>query len=84
MQKKEIIQTLTLIFRETFGHHTLDLRDNMTANDVENWDSLTHMLLITNIETQFGFKFKLRDLNKMKQVGDMITLIENKFDSQTL
>lgn len=84
MQKKEIIQKLTLIFRETFGHHTLDLRDDMTAKDVENWDSLSHMILITNIETQFSFKFKLRDLNKMKQVGDMITLIESKLDSQTI
>ena len=84
MQKKEIIQTLTLIFRGTFGQPTLDLRDDLTANDVENWDSLTHMLLITNIENQFGFKFKLKDLNKMKQVGDMITLIESKLDIHPL
>ena len=82
MQRKEVIQTLTLIFRDTFGNPTLDLRDNLTANDVENWDSLTHMLLITNIENKFGFKFRLKDLNKMKQVGDMITLIESKFESQ--
>ncbi|MEI6143318.1 MAG: acyl carrier protein [Mariniphaga sp.] len=84
MQKKEIIEKLTLIFRDTFGIPTLDLRDDMTANDVENWDSLSHMMLITTIENKFGFKFKLKDLNKMKHVGDMITLIENKFDSQTI
>ena len=84
MQKKEISETLTLIFRDTFSHPSLYLRDDLTANDVENWDSLTHMLLITNIEKQFGFKFKLKDLNKMKQVGDLITLIESKFESQAL
>ena len=84
MKKKEIIEKLTLIFRDTFGHPTLDLRDDMTADDVENWDSLTHMLLITNVENQLGLKFKLKDLNKMKQVGDMISLIESKLDSQTI
>ena len=84
MQKNEIIQKLTLIFRDTFCDPTLDLRDDMTTNDVENWDSLTHMQLITNVENQFGFRFKLKDLNKMKQVGDMITLIESKFDSLTI
>lgn len=84
MQKKEIVEKLTLIFRDTFSHPSLDLRDDLTANDVENWDSLTHMLLITNIENKFGFKFKLKDLNKMKQVGDLITLIESKFESQAL
>ncbi|MEI6142952.1 MAG: acyl carrier protein [Mariniphaga sp.] len=84
MQKKEIVEKLTLIFRDTFGQPTMDLRDDLTADDVENWDSLTHMLLITKVENQFGFRFKLKDLNKMKQVGDMITLIESKIDSQIL
>lgn len=50
----------------------------MTADDVENWDSLTHMLMITKVEEQFGVKFKLKELNKMKQVGDLISLIESK------
>ena len=50
----------------------------MTANDVENWDSLTHMLMITKVEEVFGVKFKLKELNKLKQVGDIIDIIASK------
>ena len=50
----------------------------MTAADVENWDSLTHMLMITRVEEVFGIKFKLKELNKLKMVGDLISTIEVK------
>ena len=80
MQKQEIIEKLTPIFREVFNDSTLELRDEMTASDVANWDSLTHMLMITEIEKQFGIKFKLKDLNKMKHVGNLIEVINSKFE----
>jgi acyl carrier protein len=50
----------------------------MTANDVDSWDSLSHMVLIVEIEKAFNIKFKLRELNKMKNVGDMIDLLALK------
>lgn len=78
MGKNAIIEKLTSIFHEVFGDDSIVLRDEMTADDVENWDSLTHMLMITKVEEQFGVKFKLKELNKMKQVGDLISLIESK------
>lgn len=79
MEKVEIINRLTPIFRKVFGDDNLTLADELSALDVENWDSLTHMLLITEIETDFSIKFKLKDLNKMLNVGDMITIINSKF-----
>lgn len=78
MEKEAIIEKLTGIFHEVFGDDTIVLRDEMTADDVENWDSLTHMLMITKVEEQFCIKFKLKELNKMKQVGDLLNLIEAK------
>lgn len=69
---------LTDIFRKTFSDETLILADEMTANDVDNWDSLSHMLLITEIESHFSIKFKLRELNKLKNVGILIDLIKEK------
>lgn len=78
MGKEVIIEKLTGIFHEVFGDDKIVLRDEMTADDVENWDSLTHMLMITRVEELFGIKFKLKELNKMKQVGDLISLIEAK------
>ena len=78
MEKVEIINRLTPIFRKVFGDDNLTLADELSALDVENWDSLTHMLLITEIENDFSIKFKLKDLNKMLNVGDMITILSSK------
>lgn len=80
MEKNEIIEKLTKIFYEIFGDNTIVLRDNMTANDVENWNSLTHMLMITKVEEVFGIKFKLRELNKLKNVGDLCNTIAEKLE----
>jgi acyl carrier protein len=78
MERIEIIEKLTLIFKEIFKQNDLRLKEEMTANDVDGWDSLTHMLLISEVENAFGSKFKLKDLNKMKNVGDMIKIIETR------
>ena len=78
MEKTEVTSKLTVIFRKIFSNDSLVLTNELTANDVEQWDSLTHMLLITDIETEFSIKFKLKDLNKMRNVGDMIEIILSK------
>lgn len=78
MKRTAIIEKLTAVFHEVFNDNTIVLRDEMTANDVENWDSLTHMLMITKVEETFGIKFKLKELNKLKMVGDLINTIETK------
>lgn len=79
MNRNEIIEKLTAIFHEVFNDNTIVLRDDMTAKDVERWDSLTHMLMITKVEETFGIKFKLKELNKLKMVGDLVLCIESKF-----
>ncbi len=78
MERKEIIDKLTIVFQEVFSDDTLVLREEMTSNDVEKWDSLTHMLMISTIEEQFGVVFKLKELNKLKKVGDIISILEEK------
>ncbi len=78
MEKAEIVIRLTPVFRNVFRDNTLEITDELSAHDVENWDSLSHMLLIAEVENQFAIKFKLKDLNKMRNVGDMITVISSK------
>jgi len=78
MERKEIVERLTIIFREVFGDSSLILNDEMTTNDVEKWDSLTHMLMISTVEEKFGIRFKLKELNKLKMVGDIITVLVEK------
>lgn len=78
MSKNEIVEKLTMVFHEVFKDNTIVLRDDMTAVDVENWDSLSHMLMITKVEEEFDIKFKLKELNRLKQVGDLVAIIESK------
>lgn len=78
MNRNEIIEKLTSVFHEVFNDSSIVLLDEMTAKDVENWDSLTHMIMIKKVEEVFGIKFKLKELNKLKMVGDLINTIETK------
>ena len=78
MENVEIVNKLTNIFRKVFNADLLVLTNELTANDVVQWDSLSHMLLITEIESSFSIKFKLKDLNKMRNVGDMVDIISSK------
>jgi acyl carrier protein len=78
MDQSNIYNKLTLIFQEIFSNSSLVLSESLSANDVDNWDSLTHMILITEIETKFNIKFKLKELNKMKNVGNLVGIISAK------
>ena len=78
MVREMIIDKLKTIFRTIFNDDTIVLRNEMTVNDVGNWDSLSHMLMITEVENVFSIKFKLRELNKLKNVGTLLELIESK------
>lgn len=78
MNRSEITEKLTEIFHEVFNDNNIVLRDDMTASDVDNWDSLTHMLMITKVEEVFGIKFKLKELNRLKMVGDLLNNLETK------
>jgi len=78
MVRTDVEKKLTAIFRKTFNDDSLVLSYELTANDIDQWDSLSHMQLITEIEDEFSVKFKLKDLNKMRNVGDMIDLIISK------
>lgn len=75
MKKTETINKLTPVFRKVFSNESLGLTSELTADDVQEWDSLSHMLLISEVENTFSIKFKLKELNKMQNVGDMADLI---------
>jgi acyl carrier protein len=78
MEKIEITGKLTTVFRKVFNNYSLVLTNELSAKDVDGWNSLSHMILITEIENVFAIRFKLKDLYKMKNVGDMIEIIMSK------
>ena len=78
MNKEEITGKLTSVFQKIFEEDEITISPEMTAEAIENWDSLRHIQLITAVETDFGIKFKLREVMSMKNVGDLIDLIHVK------
>lgn len=76
-----IFEKLTPIFRKVFNDDSITLSRELTAGDVANWDSLTHMLMIGEVENSFSIKFKLKELNKLENVGGLVELIEAKLPS---
>jgi acyl carrier protein len=73
-----IMDSLTEIFRSVFEDDSIILKPEMTANDVEGWDSLSHVVLILAIENRFHVKFNQKDLMTQKNVGDLVRSIESK------
>ena len=82
MEKNEIENKLNKIFRTVFKDEKIVISESMTANDVEKWDSLTHLVLISTTEDEFGIKFKLKELVAMKNVGDFLRSIDAKVNNE--
>jgi acyl carrier protein len=78
MEKNEIISRLTPIFRDVFNDNALVVRDGMTAADVATWDSLSNINMIVAVEKAFGVKFSIKDVRSLKNVGELLTLIQKK------
>ena len=78
MNKEEITGNLKSVFEKVFQENDLTITREMTAQNIEKWDSLRHIQLITEVEMAFGVKFRLREVLSMKNVGDLIDLIHAK------
>ena len=74
----DVKTTLNTVFRRVFENDRIVISDEMTANDVEEWDSLAHINLIMEIEAEFNLKFTVDDIVGLKNVGEMIQMIERK------
>ena len=78
MEKQEILSQVEVIFRDILDDETIVLTDSSTANDIEDWDSLTHIQLIVAIEKHFRIKFTSREILSWNNVGEMIDCIAGK------
>jgi Phosphopantetheine attachment site. len=68
------------VFREVFDDDGIELFDEMTAEDIEDWDSLAHIQLIVSIEKCFNIKFTTEEVLKLKNVGEFISLVNSKLN----
>ena len=78
MQTDEIKSRLTPIFRDIFRDDALVVSENMTAQDVPAWDSLSHINMIMAVEKAFDVRFSIKNVRAMKDVGGLIDLIVKK------
>lgn len=78
MSRNEVQEQLQNIFRDVFFDDSIVLFDGMTSDDVEDWDSLSHISLITEIEARFNIVFTTEEIMSTKNVGEFIDMIEKK------
>ena len=78
MERIQIISEVQDIFRDVLDNEDIMLADNTTANDVEEWDSLTHIQLIVAIEKHFKIKFTSKEILSWQNVGQLVDCIAIK------
>ncbi len=78
MEKNQILEEVQEIFREVLDNEEIVLASETTADDIEEWDSLTHIQLIVAIEKHFKIKFTSKEILSWQNVGEMIDCIAAK------
>ena len=76
------LEKLAQIFRAVFDDSTIVPVPTMTADDVEEWDSLAHIRLMVAIERAFGIKFATSEINGYENVGELVAAIDAKIARQ--
>lgn len=71
-------QRLQQVMRELFDDDDLEIRDDLTAEEVPEWDSLAHVRLIVAVEKEFGVRFTSAEVGDIDTAGALIGLIESK------
>ena len=75
MTRESVYERLNGVFREVFDDDSIEVFDETTAEDIEDWDSFEHINLIVAIEEEFRFKIPMGKTVTMENVGEMVDLI---------
>lgn len=78
MNSASILDSLTMVIREVFDDDTLVATPELTAHEVQGWDSLGHVRLVLEIEQVFRVRFSAAEISGLKNVGELVELIETK------
>jgi|TARA_B110000090_G_scaffold158252_1_gene174178 acyl carrier protein len=78
MTRDELLNRIQGIFRDIFDENDMIIENNTSSDDVEEWDSLNHINLVSAIEKEFKIKFALGELIALKDVGGMVDLMVEK------
>ena len=78
MKRKEIFKKVSIIFQEVLEDNDIVISEDQGAKDIDEWDSLTHIMLVVETEKAFQLKFLSSEIANWKNIGEMITAIESK------
>lgn len=76
MSYEALLPRLTVVFQEVFDDDSIVISTETTANDIEEWDSIEHINLISAVETAFGMRFQMKEVSGMKNVGEMLEILQ--------
>lgn len=71
-----IYERLTQVFRDFFDDDSIVIDEDTTADDIDDWDSLSHITLMSAVEEEFGVKFTMGEVSGMENVGEMAEIIK--------
>ncbi len=77
MERDEIYDVLRQIFRDVFDDDSIEPHDDMTAAEVERWDSLSNIRMIVAVEQELKFQFSTAEITSLANVGELVTVIQN-------
>lgn len=78
MNEKEIMERVNHVFQDVFEDDSIEVNRNTTSDDIDDWDSLEHITLNSAIEDEFGMHFKMQEVSRMKNVGEMVDIIAQR------
>ncbi len=78
MTTSEVYKRLSTVLQEVFDDDELEATPNLTASDVEGWDSLKHIRLVLSVEKAFHISFSASEIGNLKNIGELASLIETK------
>jgi acyl carrier protein len=81
MTEQDIYDKLNDIFQQVFDDDEIIVKSETVADDIEEWDSLMHITLVVSIEKEFSFKWQASEIEKLSNVGEMVSLILEKTNS---
>lgn len=78
MERSQVLEKLNEIFIDVMDNDNIVLSEDTTSNDIEEWDSLTHMHLVIEIQREFKVRFSSSETMKWKNVGELVESIIQK------
>ena len=75
MTREEVFERLNKVFQEVFDDETIEVNDDTTSEDIDDWDSFEHINLIVAVEEEFSIKIPMGKVVTMENVGEMADII---------